>query len=513
MLRYFHLNVIIALVIALILPHCAAEQIPIAANIGDSWQPALQNIHADTSEPLFCFVVRTYWGHGGAHGGGLRRLLRSLQRQQYSRWEAVLLVADSRPFPDLHHILLDLNDTRAWVFAEWVSFKPKMKKYTACRLIIFKMNKEFTRFFLSILLKVGSEFAPKQPNGAWAPHYHGLLYNLTDDAIQVCPPETRWLVVTNGDNEYGKSFITRVLKESSSHNPSSQLHLLEEENGSTKKQLAVLPPPSQQQPDIIAFDFYSRFQRITMPACDRFASQSTPSASLCKRNHLKWCQTDLGGAALNYPRFREENRKFGDIVDHDPFQRLLGADSADGVMMETLVYDGWTAAHVTDTCLFVHAPSIQSCAWEGGVWDDRDLIKISGGRCLTPVEADTILQEDFNNSKKNGGGMIEEVRIDVSSDGLVSSEFEGISEKEDGGGDSDGGSGSSSDVLKQVRCLRRKDYKEKHVLGLTQVWYSEWCVDKEDEMEFKKVFTEFFKTEEEIEAGQEAAQQHAESGD
>ena len=32
--------------------------------------------------PEFCVVVRTYWGHGARAGdGGLRRLLRSLQRQ------------------------------------------------------------------------------------------------------------------------------------------------------------------------------------------------------------------------------------------------------------------------------------------------------------------------------------------------------------------------------------------------------------------------------------------------
>jgi len=120
MLPYAYFTLIIATVITCNLPNCAAEHVPIAADIGNSWQPALQNIRTDTIDPLFCFVVRTYWGHGDAHGGGLRRFLRSLQRQQHSRWEAVLLVADSRPFPDLHHILLDLNDTRAWVFAEWV---------------------------------------------------------------------------------------------------------------------------------------------------------------------------------------------------------------------------------------------------------------------------------------------------------------------------------------------------------------------------------------------------------
>lgn len=34
-----------------------------------------------TSAPEFCVVVRTYWGHGASGDGGLRRLLRSLQRQ------------------------------------------------------------------------------------------------------------------------------------------------------------------------------------------------------------------------------------------------------------------------------------------------------------------------------------------------------------------------------------------------------------------------------------------------
>ena len=32
----------------------------------------------------------------------------------------MLLVLDSRPFEDLHHIVDDFNDDRVWVFAEWV---------------------------------------------------------------------------------------------------------------------------------------------------------------------------------------------------------------------------------------------------------------------------------------------------------------------------------------------------------------------------------------------------------
>lgn len=36
-------------------------------------------------------------------------------------WEALLLVLDNRPFPDLRHILRYNDDSRARVFAEWVS--------------------------------------------------------------------------------------------------------------------------------------------------------------------------------------------------------------------------------------------------------------------------------------------------------------------------------------------------------------------------------------------------------
>ena len=37
-----------------------------------------------------------------------------------SSWQAFLLVMDNRPFPDLRHIILDQQDERIQVFAEWV---------------------------------------------------------------------------------------------------------------------------------------------------------------------------------------------------------------------------------------------------------------------------------------------------------------------------------------------------------------------------------------------------------
>lgn len=58
-----------------------------------------------------------------------------------SRWEAVLLVADSVPFSGLPSILQDLADERVWVYAEWI----------------------------------GPEFAPRT-HGDWTPGYHGARH-------------------------------------------------------------------------------------------------------------------------------------------------------------------------------------------------------------------------------------------------------------------------------------------------------------------------------------------------
>lgn len=82
--------------------------------------------------------------------------------------------------------------------------------------------------------------------------------------------------------------------------------------------LSSPPPPSSQQvkdggkeADLVAVDFYSRYQRPTAPSCERFAA--TPGAPACKPNRLRWCHTDLGANAINYQRFQKERRRFGTL--------------------------------------------------------------------------------------------------------------------------------------------------------------------------------------------------------
>ena len=87
---------------------------------------------------------------------------------------------------------------------------------------------------------IGAQFTPHAEHG-WASGYHQQLYNLTDDAIRACPPTTEWVVVTNGDNEYADSFFQTLLETA----------------------------PDE---DLVAVDFYSRYQRPTGPPCTRFAA-------------------------------------------------------------------------------------------------------------------------------------------------------------------------------------------------------------------------------------------------
>ena len=49
----------------------------------------------------------------------------------------------------------------------------------------------------------------------------------------------RWVLVTNGDNEYASTAFSLI--------------------------------EANQQVDVVALDFYSRYQRVTGPPCDRFA--------------------------------------------------------------------------------------------------------------------------------------------------------------------------------------------------------------------------------------------------
>lgn len=172
--------------------------------------PPLADGPDDPSDASFCVVVRTYWKHGLRRNQGLEMLLSSLRAQNVTSWEAIVVVMDGRPFYNLHQIVDQFDDPRIWVYSEWV----------------------------------GDEFSARDPQNPrqWAAGYHEALYSLTDDAVAACPRNSTWVVVTNGDNEVAKGFFWTIA-----------------ERG--------------RHADLVALDFFSRFQRPTARACERFGSR------------------------------------------------------------------------------------------------------------------------------------------------------------------------------------------------------------------------------------------------
>ena len=170
---------------------------------------AVASPNRSLSSVYVCFVVRTYWGHGQHGSDTLKRLLRNLQAQNHAYWEALLVVADSMTFPDLPYLVQRLNDDRIWIFADLVSL----------------------------------EFTARNEDGGWVADYHRKLYGVTDDAIRACRPNTRWVVITNGDNVYGREFLDELVRVDA---------------------LGV---------ELVAFDFYSRYYNPTGVPCERFAQE------------------------------------------------------------------------------------------------------------------------------------------------------------------------------------------------------------------------------------------------
>ena len=158
-------------------------------------------------------------------------------------------------------------------------------------------------------------------------------------------------------------------------------------------------------------------------------------------------------------------------------------------------------------------PTLQSCGWSGGVWDDRDIVswETAGGRCLTPDEAVAVLAEDKE---------AEEVVIQASSDGNVTGGWGGgvawaigspaaccarvvrdVPQRRDTSlpphtqphchprTATDKPSAAYEGVRPEslnVRCLRKRHYLRDGVLGAAVEWFNALCVDDFDLPAFRQ---------------------------
>ena len=163
-------------------------------------------------------------------------------------------------------------------------------------------------------------------NPAYKARFHKKVYRFTDYAISKCSSDNKWVLVTNGDNTYQKSFLSYL-------NPSY---------------------------DIVAFDFYSRWymDQSKFKPCERLGAvlykdtdgdiDSYPEPKYipdgnrqlasCLKNHVRKAATDLGANVLNFRRWNEEGRKYRKIHSID--------GSQDGFMMELLKKAEWTVLNI-----------------------------------------------------------------------------------------------------------------------------------------------------------------------
>mmetsp|Transcript_25556 Transcript_25556/g.42045 ORF Transcript_25556/g.42045 Transcript_25556/m.42045 type:complete len:368 (-) Transcript_25556:57-1160(-) len=242
-----------------------------------------------------CIVVRTYHGHANVSSTSpftlSTALIPSFLDFEYRNWVALFVDtdADRIPFSDLGSILGQYKDDR-----------------------LIALN--------STLVADGKPVI-----------YDGLesAYPLTDKAIRFCPNDTKWLLVTQGDNGYLPEFLSNFTLST--------------------------------DVDIIAVDWHSR------SGCDCKVERFC-----CHPNLASLYETDLGSNILNFQRYIKENRLY-ESLPRDACQ--------DGHMLGSLRTSGWTVKRV-ERCLFFHNPSPAGCQKFGGwYWVNNE------NRCATKEEA------------------------------------------------------------------------------------------------------------------------------
>ncbi len=276
-----------------------------------------------------CVIARFFGGQLEDPDYNMKGLLNSLTAQTNSNWEVLLLATDTSDISGVHEVV-DTVPTQD-------QHKLRLLKYD----------------FLT------EEYTPTR-----AAKFHKKVYRMTDMALRQCSEDTKWLLVTNGDNTYDSTFL-----EYADHaDVDSEVNLL-------------------------AYDFYSRWlnkgkfaDKQIFPPCGRLTKELgldeiMPEATRysCFPNRLKKGGTDLGANLLDYNKFISENRMFSSIESND--------GSQDGFMIEALVKDNWKIHHVgtgedKGKCLFDHNPNYHSCLAKSKdhFWDDTVLKCVNGGR-------------------------------------------------------------------------------------------------------------------------------------
>eukprot|EP00981_Chlorochromonas_danica_P014895 scaffold9386_cov154-Ochromonas_danica.AAC.2 len=359
------------------------------------------------------------YSHNDNQFFNLEESIRSLYLQDHKDWELLLLPSDQSAFDQVYPLLVRYNHYNAVAEGSGSHHRPhhhhnhhkhnnSLNSHSHHRhdggqeksTILSEINRiRLVVHHDQLLAYHPEEYAS----------FHQHLYELTDSAISQCSPDSDWLLVTNGDNTYHRSFLSHLDRDY----------------------------------DLIAYDFFSRWfmhLKNPLPPCDRlmisqqfneyweadketfppdhlYYNHSLPfkknhekvlGALSCKRNELRQYGTDLGANVLNLRRWRAEGHRFASTQTSDASQ--------DGVMIGRLVSPPfqWRVKRVHapkeahHQCLFDHNPNYHACMRIGSDmrWDD------SKHRC---VELDYLVKNEIPFEESELRGCIRTFKMPLSS--------------------------------------------------------------------------------------------------
>ena len=173
---------------------------------------------------------------------------------------------------------------------------------------------------------------------------HLRIYEITDKAIELCPPEAKYFIATNCDNFYMPETVELVAKTA-----------------------------NEEQVDLIGFGFFSRYAfhrpRVMPSEPDQMSCSTLWNHTACVPNHLIYQQCDLGSLAFSLKKWRQSKIQFSKLQDVYPFPLNSWGNpdlaAADGWMTTYLIEKLKWRITSLDFCLLDHYPSPWSCFLAG----------------------------------------------------------------------------------------------------------------------------------------------------
>jgi hypothetical protein len=219
-------------------------------------------VHEDLpDEGMVCVMVRTKSEQLARMNYSVRRLMASLEQMEYKNWRAYFFSVNEESISNITEI-----------FAE--------------RSISARKNYR--------VLNLRSVEPRDQDRG----------YALTDLAIKQCPPDSKWLLVTNADNQYSPKAFSYL--DSNSDAFAMDFYI----NEKLARNHNIFPPDG--------IDFFPHSEE-----------ECTKNHKVCAYNRLECWQNDVGSMIWGYQKWRSEGISYSKYTPSDCHDGQLAGDLRD----------------------------------------------------------------------------------------------------------------------------------------------------------------------------------------